>query len=241
MLEAGLLWPIAVPSPQQRADRELVRQRERLGRRRRQSMVQIRGFLLTYGITPPVGRPGPWYPSFRCWLAELKLEDSVLQATLDSLRRSFQEADAHLRDHTRLLRRLAAAPGHAALVALLSSVPGIGWLTALTFSVEVFDWSRFRSGEALSAFLGLTPSQHSSGERVRHGSITHSGNRLLRSLLVESCWTAIRADAGLRQCYEVLKQRRGAKRAIVAIARKMCHRLVAMVRSGELYRLEAAA
>ena len=239
-LEAGLLRPIAIPTLEQRADRELVRQRDRLVRRRRVAMVQIRGFLLTYGITPPVGKPGSWGPGFLSWLRQATLDDPQLQATFASLRRGFEEADAHLRDHTKLLRELAESPRHSGMVALLSSAPGIGWLGALTFSVEVFDWSRFKTGEAFSAFLGLTPSQHSSGERVRHGGITHAGNARLRSLLVESSWTTLRADADLRRCYEVLRARRGGKRAIVAIARRMCHRLLAMVRSGECYRREAA-
>jgi len=241
MLEAGLLRPIAVPSSQQRADRELVRQRERLVRRRRSAMVQIRGFLLTYGLEPAVARAkGPWRPAFLAWLSQAHLEDPWLQASLDSLRRCFLETDQHLRDHTQLLRQLANSPRHTGLVTLLSSAPGIGWLNALTLSVEVFDWDRFPTGEAFSAFLGLTPSQYSSGERVRHGSITRTGNHRLRSLLVESAWIAIRSDPGLRRTYEALKQRRGGKRAIVAIARKMCHRLLAMVRHGELYQKDAA-
>jgi len=139
-LEAGLLRPIAIPTPQQRADRELVRQRERVVRRRRSAMAQIRGFLLTYSIVPPVGRPGPWNPSFVGWLSALELEDPILQASLDSLRRNFFEADHHLAEHTLLLRRLAQAPRHGGRVALLETAPGFGWLTALTFTVEIFDW-----------------------------------------------------------------------------------------------------
>jgi transposase len=203
-------------------------------------MTQIRGFLLTYGIESPGRAPGPWRPTFLEWLRHAPLPDALLQAVFDSLRRVFFEADLHVREHTLLLRRLASTPRHAVTIALLTTVPGIGWLTALAISVEVFDWSRFLTGEALSAYLGLTPAQYSSGEVIRHGGITHTGNRRLRSLLVESCWSAIRADGGLRKSYEAIRRRRGAKRAIVAIARKMCHRLVAMVRTGECYRVEAA-
>jgi transposase len=239
-LEAGLLRPIAIPTRQQRADRELVRERDRLVRRRRAVKVQVKAFLLRQGIEPPMPSGTPWSRAFLGWLKELTLDDPQLQATLESLRRSHVEADRAVREHTLLLRKLARTDRHAPLVTLLSSVPGIGWLVALIFSVEIFDWSRFESGEALSAYLGLTPSQYSSGERVRHGGITRTGNGRLRSALVESCWAAIRADAGLRRVYEEIKRRRGGKRAIVAVARRMCHRLLAMTRTGELYRLEAA-
>ncbi len=240
MLEAGLLRPIAIPTPSQRADRELVRQRDRLVRRRRAAMARIRGFLLTYGVTSPSRANGPWRPTFLSWLDHLRLDDPVLEIALDGLRRDFTDADARLADHTVVLRCLADAPRHAAMVALLSTAPGIGWLTALNFAVEIFDWSRFPSGEAFSAYLGLTPSQYSSGARIHHGTITRSGNCRLRSMLVESCWTALRADAGLRAAYEAIRPRRGPKRAIVALARRMCHRLLAMVRTGVCYRLQAA-
>jgi transposase len=238
MLEAGLLRSIVVPTPRQRADRELVRERDRLVRRRRAVMVQIRAFLLTYGIAAP--DTSTWTKVFETWLFKLRLTDRLLQVALDSLRRGYLEADRHLEEHTRLLKDLARTRRHAPTVALLTSVPGLGWLSALTFSVEIFDWSRFASGEALSSYLGLTPSQYSSGERIRHGRITRAGNRRLRSLLVEACWRTIGRDPGLRRLYEAIKRRRGGKRAIVAVARKMCHRLAAMTRTGELYRLRAA-
>jgi transposase len=241
LLEAGLLQSIAVPSPQQRADRELVRERERIVRRRRAVMVQIRAFFLSYGIEPPIQSVGGWTKIFVAWLDGLTLDDPLLQATLTSLRRGYHDADRHLAEHTKLLRQLARDDRHAALVTLLNSVPGFGWLTSLTFAVEIFDWARFESGEAFSAYLGLTPSQYSSGERVRMGRITRVGNRRLRCLLVEACWNALRVDPGLRKTYDDIKRRRGGKRAIVAVARRMCHRLLAMTRTGELYRLKEAA
>ena len=241
LLEAGLLRPIAVPTLKERTDRELVRQRERLSVARRSSMAQINAFLLTYGIQAPQRSSARWTKRYVDWLGRIQLPEPFQQATFDSLRRRYLESDQHLKDHTRVLKRLADTPAHAAGVALLSSIPGFGWLTALTFSVEVFDWSRFTTGEPFSAFLGLTPSEYSSGQRIRHGGITHAGNIRLRTLLIESCWITIRHDAALRVHYEALKKRRGAKRAIVAIARRMCHRILAMVRTGELYRLEKAA
>lgn len=241
LLEAGLLRPIAVPTLKQRTDRELVRQRERLAVARRSSMAQINAFLLTYGIQAPQRRGARWTKCHIDWLGQLQLPEPFQQATFESLRRRYLESDQHLKDHMRVLQRLADTVVHAATIALLSSIPGFGWLTALTFSVEVFDWSRFTTGEAFSAFVGLTPSEHSSGERIRHGGITHAGNVRLRTLLVESCWITIRHDAALRAHYEALKKRRGAKRAIVAIARRMCHRILAMVSTGEVYRLEKAA
>ncbi|MGE5346895.1 MAG: transposase [Acidithiobacillales bacterium] len=109
---------------------------------------------------------------------------------------------------------MARCEDYASIVELLSTIPGIGWLTALTLVVEIVDFSRFPDGEAFSSYAGLTPSEHSSGERIRHGHITRQGNPVLRSVLVESSWILIAKDPEMRRFYERIKLRRGGKRAI---------------------------
>ena len=103
--------------------------------------------------------------------------------------------------------------------------------------MEVRRLSRFPDGEALSSYAGLTPSEHSSGDRIRHGHITRQGNPVVRAVLVESSWVLIGKDPEMRRFYERIKVRRGGKRAIVAVARKLCHRLLAIVQSGQPYRV----
>ena len=83
---------------------------------------------------------------------------------------------------------------------LLTSIPGIGVLSAIEMLVELQDVRRFKSADQLAAFIGVTPSQYSSGERVRMGSITHLGNHRVRTLLVESSWTAIRRILPYTRC-----------------------------------------
>ena len=80
---------------------------------------------------------------------------------------------------------------------------------------------RFQTAEELASYLGLTPSQYSSGERVRMGHITHAGNDRVRTTLVECCWILIWKDPVMGARYENIKRRRGGKRAITAIARKL--------------------
>ena len=89
----------------------------------------------------------------------------------------------------------------------------------------------------MSSYAGVTPSEHSSGDRIRHGHITRQGNPVVRSVLVESSWILIGKDPQMRRFYERIKARRGGKRAIVAIARKLCHRLLAIAHSGQPYRI----
>jgi transposase len=236
-LEAGLLRPIFVPEPRQRADRELVRQRHRVQRDRCAAMVRIKSFFLTYDIEIPEEVGAHWSGDFEAWLSGLKLEDPSLDRVLEELRSLYFDLHARVEGLTRELRQMARSPDYTPMVELLSTVPGIGWLTALTLVVEIVDFGRFPDGEALSSYAGLTPSEHSSGDRVRHGHITRQGNPVLRSVLVESSWILIGKDPQMRLFYEKIKARRGGKRAIVAVARKLCHRLLAIAHSGQPYRV----
>ncbi len=236
-LEAGLLRPIFVPEARQRADRELVRQRQRVQRDRCAAMLRIKSFFLTYDVEVPQEAGAYWGGEFEAWLRELKLEDRSLQRVLEELRSLYFDLDARVDALTKELRQLARSADYAPMVELLSSVPGIGWLSALTLVVEIVDFGRFSDGEALSSYVGVTPSEHSSGDRVRHGHITRQGNPVVRSVLVESSWILIGKDPEMRHFYDRIKARRGGKRAIVAVARKLCHRLIAIAHSGQPYKV----
>ena len=195
-LEAGLLSPIYVPEARQRADRELVRQRQRVQRDRCAAMVRIKSFFLTYDIEVPEEAGAHWSGDFEAWLRGLKLEDLALNRVLEELRSLYFELDRRVDWLTAELRQMARSNDYAQQVELLSTVPGIGWLTALTLVVEIVDFARFPDGEALSSYAGLTPSEHSSGDRIRHGHITRQGNPIVRSVLVESSWILIGEGPG---------------------------------------------
>jgi transposase len=236
-LEAGLLRPIFVPEARQRADREFVRQRQRVQRDRCAAMLRIKSFFLTYGIEIPEEAGAHWSGDFEAWLRGLKIGDLSLDRVLEELRGLYFDLDARVDRLTKELRQMARSEDYAPMVELLSTVPGIGWLSALTLVVEIVDFGRFPDGEALSSYTGLTPSEHSSGDKVRHGHITRQGNPVVRSVLVESSWILIGKDPEMRRFYDRIKVRRGGKRAIVAVARKLCHRLLAIAQSGKPYRV----
>lgn len=235
-LEAGLLRPIYIPDAQLRAHRELVRQRARLQEHRRSAMQRLRALFLFHGIDAPAGL-SPWGRGFHGWLRALVLPDPILTEVVGLARDLYFDLDERLEALDKRLRALARSPAFAASTALFTTAPGIGDLNALILAVEVGDFARFASGEAFAAYVGLVPSQYSSGEAVRHGRITRTGNTRLRTMLVEASWTLIRKDPSMRAFYHRVRVRRGGKRAIVAVARKFCHRLVHMAHTGEVYRL----
>ncbi len=237
-LEAGLLRGIFVPEARQRADRELVRQRHRVQRDRCGAMVRIKSFFLTYSVEVPEEAGADWSGDFEAWLRGFQLEDRSLQRVFEELRGIYFDLDARVDALTKELRQMAKSTDYRGMVELLSSVPGIGWLSALTLAVEIGDFGRFPDGEAFSSYVGVTPSEHSSGDRIRHGHITRQGNPVVRSVLVESSWILIGKDPEMRRFYDRIKARRGGKRAIVAVSRKLCHRLLAIAQSGTPYRVD---
>jgi transposase len=121
------------------------------------------------------------------------------------------------------------------------SAPGVGRLTARILANELGDMSQFSNERKLFSYVGLTPSEYSSGEHIRHGHISRQGKPLLRRVLVQAAWVAIRKDCHLLQIYEKIAQKRGGKRAIVAVARRLIGHIRSCFNSKQLYRIQNMA
>jgi transposase len=117
----------------------------------------------------------------------------------------------------------------------LMTHPGIGPVTSLAFVLTIGPVTRFCCSRKLVSYLGLNPTEESSGGRRRLGAISKQGNTLVRWLLIEAVYPAVRKDLALRQDYQRLKFRRGHAVAKVAIARKLAVRMYWMLRSGAAY------
>ena len=98
---------------------------------------------------------------------------------------------------------------------------GIGLMSARILANELGDMSQFANEKSLYCYIGLTPREHSSGEHVHLGNITHQGNPVVRQILVQDAWRAIRRDEQLKEVFERIAQKGGRKRAIVGVARRM--------------------
>jgi transposase len=118
---------------------------------------------------------------------------------------------------------------------LLMTHPGIGPVTSLAFVLAIGPVTRFPCSKKIASYLGLNPSEKSSGQRRRTGAISKQGNTMVRWLLIEAVYPAVRKDLALRQDYQRLKFRRGHAVAKVAIARKLAVRMYWMLRSGAAY------
>jgi transposase len=134
--------------------------------------------------------------------------------------------------------RLDALGKQSAEVILLETVPGVGPRTAETVAAYLNDAGRFKTAKQVSAYSGMVPRQHQSGEMDRRGRITKRGPALLRKMLVECAWCMLRYNAWARGIYQRLTgggQRRK-KQAIVALARKILVRCWAMLRDKKPWR-----
>jgi transposase len=152
-------------------------------------------------------------------------EGELLRQDLEVL----EELDRRIAETEGWLEELAEADE---VVERLRSLPGIGAFLGLVVRYEIERIERFPSPKKLASYAGLVPSLYASGGRVRRGKITKAGNGWLRWALVEAVWPAVRKSFWLRGVYLRLKRHKGANKAKVAVARKLCE-LVWHVWQGE--------
>ena len=235
LLQAGMLKAVFVLTEEQRADRELVRTRRQLVTQRAGTMAQVKMKLLFYSLRAPGGTRDTWSRRYVAALRAMEYPRPTLRIAMEALLTDFEQLAAQVAALNREIMALARTEMYRDRVKLLTTVPGIAVLSAMEILTELGDVARFRSNEELGSFLGLTPSEFSSGESVHQGHITRCGNARLRSTLVENCWCLVRADPAMRKKYERIKRFRGGKRAIVAIARTLAGRIRHILLHGEAY------
>src|SRR5271163_433443 len=182
---AGELTAVWVPDAGHEAMRDLVRARLDAVHALRRARQQLSGFLLRQGCH--YGRPA-WTKLHRRWLAGLRFEQATHHLVLEDYIAAVETAEAR-RD--RLTAQIAATLPDwtlAPVVAALQTMRGMALVNAATLIAELGDLARFANPRQLMAYLGLVPTEHSSGTSVRRGGITKAGNSAARRLLIEAAW-----------------------------------------------------
>jgi transposase len=235
LLGSNLLKRVYVLTEEDRAERELLRTRRQILEHRNDVARQIRSKLLFYGIRPPFSVKAGWSQGFVRWLKEFPCEWEVLRVSFQNLIELYEYLTRQLVGMNRKVLELSRSDKYGGRVKLLRSVPGIGILIAMEILVELQEMERFQRADELASYIGLTPSEFSTGQYVRQGRITRCGNKRVRTCLVEASWILIQKDPGIRMKYDRLKQRKGAKRAIIAIARHLIIRIRRILLDQEPY------
>jgi transposase len=219
LLAGGLLEPIYVPSPEVEAARDLVRAREDARLDRMRDRHRLSKFCLRHGLRLPWAS---WGVARRKWLSEQRFDFPAQQHTFDTYVHTVDLIERRIEELERSIREAAEQGPWRELVGRLRCLRGIDTLSALGIVAEIGDFSRFRSAEAFMAFVGLVPSEHSSGEQRRQGAITKVGNAHVRRLLVEAAWHSRRRP---KVGYQLARRQRGQDALVVERAWRCQQRL----------------
>jgi len=226
--------PCFVPDKERREDRQISRTLWAIQKDVIRTRNRIRKFLHFNGIEGPF--PERWGKEEFQALKELPLGVS-LKKSLMTLITLLEQLWAHKESLQEALRVLCRKERYKKAFDIAMSLPGIGWFTAIRLVLELGeDLSRFTSGKKIASFVGLTCSEHSTGETERKGRITGMGSGFIRAALIENSWMAIRKDPALLAKFTRIWRGRGSKKkAIVAVARMLIVRLRACLISGAPY------
>lgn len=228
------------PTPRQKQHRMLVRHRQYLQGRVTAVRCKIRRILADHNAD----RKDLF--SSRCGLAYIEGVDlgEGQRVVIRQLWEEFQQHTARLAELARQIKAFAkkAPQREAEARTIIRTAPGIGFVTSEVILSELGDIGRFRNAKAVSAYAGLVPAvRQSGGKKSKDLAITKEGSGLLRWALVEAAWRLVGTSPKWQHPFERLKKRSGAKRAIVAIARKFLGVLYAMLRTSTPYKILPAA
>jgi transposase len=214
-----LLTAIFVPAPELEALRDLVRAREDARLDRMRARHRLGKFVLRHDRRMPTTC---WGATRRAWLGRQAFELPGQQQAFDDYLFAVDQLDRRIGVLEVEIARLAADGPHAELIGRLRCLRGIDTLTAVGLVCEVGDFRRFRTAEQFMSFVGLVPSERSSGEGRRQGSITKAGSTHARRLLVESAWNSRRRPT---VGYELARRQRDQDPAVLERAWRCQQRL----------------
>jgi transposase len=180
---AGMLSIVHLPSEEEEAVRSLIRCRTSFKDTHKRIKFQINSLLLSQGLRWPRSK---WTFAHRKWLKDLQLSSPHLQHVLEEHLGHLQYIETRLDHLDGQIEEIALSEIYAPSVKKLRAFKGIGTLSAMILIAEITDFRRFANPRALMAFLGLIPSENSSGDKRVGGAITKAGNRRCRTQLIES-------------------------------------------------------
>ena len=225
LFRAGELTSVWVPDTVHEAVRDLVRAREAASQDLRRKRQQLLSFLLRHGRIFS-GRQH-WSRAHLRWLAQQKFDHPAQQIVFQDAVDAIDDAAARLRRLDEQVAAIVPSWSMAPVVAAYQAMRGVSFVVAVTFVAEIGDLRRFDNPRQLMAFLGLVPSERSTGERVRRAGLTLAGNKRARRVLIEGAWS-YRYPARVSQTLQARLE--GLPKAVREIAWKAQIRLCARYR-----------
>ena len=238
LLYLGETPTVHVPSSEVRTWRELINCRGQVIAKRTRAKNTARALLRGAGVVPP-RQPALWTKKGLAWLRRLDLPTASQQLRRDLL---LEEIETLTRQVRRIEQQLNHQARHSSAVARLRTIPGVGVRTAEAVAAFIDDPHRFPDAKAVGRYFGLVPSQDQSGDRNRLGHITREGAPVVRQLVAEATWQAIRRSPTVRAYFERVQrsdpQRK--KIALVATAHYLVRVMWALMKRGTVWEEDPA-
>lgn len=233
-LSVGRLQGIYVVSKKREEYRSITRLREVLIRHQTRIACQIKGFLYYYNFLP-------FDHKFK--ISKKGLSDLLQKEFPDDIKyciNTFANIWLEYQEKIKALevRLKNQAKEDEVLEMTYRSAPGVGITIARVLANELGDMSQFSNEKKLFSYTGLTPCEYSSGDQIRLGHISRQGKPILRKVLVQAAWIAIRDNQNLRMIFENIAKKSGKKRAIIGVARRLIGHIRACFIKEELYKIE---
>lgn len=232
LFRAGELTGIHVPSPEDEAMRDMVRCRNDIRRMEHKARQRLLSFLLRHGYHYS-GKKN-WTKGFYNCLGTIRFSHTPQQITLQEYIDAIHECSERVKRITQQIEIQVALWERAPFVKAYQALRGVSLIVAVTVVAEIGDMNRFALPKQLMAYLGLIPSEHSSGKTVRRGPITKTGNSHVRQALIEAAWTYIRPA---RVSKYLLARHKGLPKSVLDISWKaqlrLCSRYRRLVARGK--------
>jgi transposase len=181
-----------------------------------------------------------WSKNYIKWIDENTKHLDTATIALEALIKELKDRKTIILELTKQIRQLSKKERYRDDIDLLISIPGISILSAITILTEIGSIKNFNKLDRLNGFIGLIPGEHSSGERESKGRMIHRGNKLLKKILVECSWIAVRKDPSLILSYKEYIKRHKKTKAIIKIARKLVNRIMFVLKNRQKYELSIA-
>jgi transposase len=221
LFRAGELTSIYVPTEDDEALRDLVRAREDAKEDELRVKHRLTKFLLRHNIKPPTD-VRKWTLKYRDWLNKLKFTRSTSSIVFQEYYYQLQEIEQRIKRLEKEIDIQATEGLHAPVIQALQSLRGVATITATSLVAEIGSFKRFTSAKQFMSYVGLIPSEYSSGESRRQGKITKTGNKHVRRLLIEAAWS-YRYQPAVKG--ELKRRQEGQSAVVQAISWKAQNRL----------------
>lgn len=223
---------IYVPTIEKEEDRLVTRLRETFSREKSRVANQIKSLLFLHGL---IGPDDQKRVSAK-WIKEVaeRVMNPGIKFAVDQFVSLWKILDEKIKAIEEEMKK-QAKKNNKDLDGIYQSAPGIGPISGRVLANELGNMQQFENERQLFSYTGLTPSEYSSGEHKRQGHITKQGKPILRKLLIQAAWTAVRSNKEIENVYKRIAIKAGVKRAITGIARRLIGHIRACFRTGKLY------